>query len=147
MSHTTSIKAIKIVSIAALEAAVKELAASGIRVTMSKGGTPRAYYPNQQGMGKADYVVSLADAKYDIGLYKDKDGYEARTDFFGGSVEKVLGANARSPENAQQAKMGRLFQMYGVHAAMEQARRQGHSVRRVTQQDGTISLQITGSAL
>jgi hypothetical protein len=146
MSHTSTIKAIKIQSITALQAAIAELNQMGVRLTLAPNATPRAYFPNQPGLGKADYVIQLADAKYDIGLYKDGDnGYEARTDFWAGSVEGILGAPARTPENALQAKMGRLFQMYGVMATMEQCRRKGQTVRRLTKQDGTIALEITGN--
>ena len=99
-------------------------------------------------MGKADFVIRLDNAKHDVGLYKDADGgYEARTDFWGGSVAACLGAPARSPETAQQAQMGKLFQMYGIHAATEAARKKGHMVRRIAKQDGTIALEITGSNL
>ena len=100
-------------------------------------------------MGEAPYVISLPGAAYDIGLYLSEDGrgYETRTDFFGGSVERLLGTKATSPESREQARMGKLFQLYGVHAATEAARRKGHSVRRVTGTDGKIKLEITGSGL
>lgn len=145
MSHTTSIKAIKIQSITALQSAIEELKQSGLAISMVAGATPRAYFSNQQGMGKADYVIQLGSCPYDVGLYKTDDGYEARTDFWMGHVEKVLGATPRNKDNAEQAKMGRLFQMYGVHATMEQCRRNGQSVRRTTKADGTVALEITGN--
>lgn len=148
MSHTTSIKSIKITSLSALRAAVAELNTSGIKCSLVQDAKPRAYFDNQAGMGQADFVIKLDGAAYDIGLYKQSDGsYEARTDFWGGSVERILGAKPRAQENAQQAKMGRLFQMYGIHAATETARRQGHSVRRITKADGTVALEITGANL
>lgn len=148
MSHTTSIKAIKIQSVSALRAAVEELNKTGVKMSLVPNETPRAYFQNQTGLGKADYVIKLDGAKYDIGLYKQPDGsLEARTDFWAGSVESVLGAKPRTQENAEQAKMGKLFQMYGVHAATETARRQGHSVRRITKSDGTIALEVTGANL
>ena len=145
MSHTTSIKAIKIQSITALQSAIEELRQSGVAVSLIPNATPRAYSANQAGMGKADFVVKLDQAQYDVGLYKTNDGYEARTDFWMGSVQKVLGGAPRSKENTEQAKMGKLFQMYGVHATMEQCRRKGQSVRRTVKQDGTIALEITGN--
>lgn len=146
MSHTTSIKAVKIQSVTALRAAVAELAASGMKIALLPNAKPRAYSAGQAGMGQADFVVQIADASYDIGLYKQPDGsYEARTDFWNGSVERVLGARPVKPENAEQAKMGRLFQMYGVHAASEAARKKGHTVRRITGADGTIKLELTGN--
>lgn len=148
MSHTSTVKSIKIQSVTALRAAVAELAQSGVRCSLVENAVPRAFYDNQAGMGKADFVVKLDAAKYDIGLYKTADGsYEARTDFFGGSVAQSLGAPASCPETREQAQMGKLFQMYGVHAATEAARKKGHMVRRVNKQDGTIALEVTGPGL
>lgn len=146
MSHTTSIRSIKIQSIPALEAAVAELAGKGIRVSLISNATPRAYYQGQQGMGKADYVIQLADAPYDVGIYKDGEngGYEARTDFFMGSVEKILGARASSQEHVQQARMGKLFQAYAINAAQLEARRKGYSTRRIAGADGVEKLVVTG---
>jgi len=142
------VKSIKIQSISALRTAVQELAATGVRCSLEQNVAPRAYSTNQVGMGLADFVIRLGDAEYDIGLYKTDDGsYEARTDFFLGSVERCLGAPARSRETSEQAKMGKLFQMYGVAATTEAARKKGHMVRRITKQDGTIALEITGAGL
>lgn len=145
MSHTTSIKAIKIQSITALQAAITEMQQAGVKISLVPNATPRAYFPNQDGMGKADFVLKLDDAPYDVGLYKTNDGYEARTDFFAGHVERILGGQARSADTAQQAKLGKMYQLYGVHATMEQCRRKGQSVRRVTKADGTIALEVTGN--
>lgn len=148
MSHTATINSIKIVSITALQAAVNELAQSGLKCSLVPDSTPRAYFPNQPGMGKADYVLKLNDSPYDIGLYKGADGsYEARTDFHANHINKLLGAPASSPETREQAQMGKLFQLYGVHAAAEAARRQGHMVRRVAKEDGRILLEVTGPNL
>lgn len=148
MSHTTSIKAVKIQSVTALRAAVAELAQTGTRISLQEGGTPRAYFANQAGMGAADFVIRLDDSKYDIGLYKQQDGsYEARTDFFGNEINKVLGGTPTKPEYREQAQMGKLFQMYGIHAATETARRKGHTVRRITGKNGLIQLELTGAGL
>jgi hypothetical protein len=99
-------------------------------------------------MELAPYVVKLADCPYDVGLYKQADGsYEARTDFFAGHIERLLGTKARTPEAAEQAKLGRLFQMYGVHAATEAAKKKGLMVQRVTKTDGTLTLVLTGPSL
>lgn len=148
MSHTATVKSIAIQSITALRAAITELAQSGVRCSLLENETPRAYFPNQPGMGKADFVVKLDASPYDIGLYKREDGtYEARTDFFAGHIEKVLGAKPTTPANADQARMGKLFQLYGVHAAMEAARRKGHMVRRINREDGRVALEVTGPGL
>lgn len=143
MSHTTSIKGIKITDAAILQAAVASLAKQGIRCSLLRDATPRAYYANQQGLGKADFVLQLGDASYDVGFYKQADGsYEPRTDFWGGSVAKVLGGVASEPEKTDQAKLGRLFQSYGVEAAVAKARRNGQTLTRTTGKNGEIILTI-----
>jgi hypothetical protein len=146
MSHTTSIKAIKIVDINALQAAIDELNQKGVKCSLVADAQPRAFYPNQQGMGKADYVIKLDASRYDVGLYKQEDGsYEARTDFWGGDIEKLLGGKATSDEYKESAKLGRLFQLYGVNATQNKLRMQGKSVRRVeNEQTGQIQLVATG---
>lgn len=147
MSHTATIKAIKIVSIVALRAALAELTKNGKRCELIENATPRAYYNNQQGLGQAPYVIRLADAKFDIGLYpSESGGYEARTDFWNGSVEKVLGVEACSATGKEQAKLGALFQMYGVHATMHEAKRKGYQCRRVKGKDGQEQVIISGVA-
>jgi len=151
MSHTTAIKGIKIQNIAALTAAIAELNGKGVKCSLAENATPRAYFPNQPGLGLADYVVRLDDAAYDVGLYKQEDGsYEARTDFWsspstGKPVASILGGVATKPEYNEQSKMGRLFQAYGIHAAMHEARKQGKSVRRIdNEQTGEVKLVLTG---
>lgn len=148
MSHTSSIRSIKITSITALRSAIEELSLEGIRCSLVEGGTPRAYFTNQAGMGKADYVVSLPTCKFDIGLYKGNDGsYEARTDWFGGDIERLFGAPASTPESSEQARMGKLFQRYAVCAAQEVAKKKGLMTRRVVKEGGAIALVCTGENL
>jgi hypothetical protein len=147
MSHTTTIKAIKIQSITALRMAVEDLNARGTTCTLVENAKPRAYFEDQQGMGIAPYVLKLQGASYDIGFYLNEDGsYEARTDFFGGDIEKMLGAKAGDASRAEQARMGKLYQLYGVAAATEAARRKGHMVRRIENKEtGEIKLEVTGN--
>lgn len=151
MSHTSTIKAIKIVSISALRSAVEELASSGVKCSLLENATPRAYSRGQAGMGKADFVLKLDDCPYDVGFYKQGEGkdqhYEARTDFWQGHVARILGAPASKAENAEQAQMGKLFQKYAINAATEEARRKGLQVRRQTGDDGSIKLVLTGASL
>lgn len=117
----------------------------GVKCSLIENATPRAYFNNQQGMGVAPFVIRLDDCKYDIGIYQDgKGGYEARTDFWSGYVEKVVGVEACSVASKEQAKLGKLFQAYGIHAAMEQARKQGYTVRRVAGKNGAEQLIVTG---
>lgn len=148
MSHTTAIHAVKIVSISALRAAITELNQTGVKCVLKENEKPRAFFTDQSGMGVAPYVLSLNDSPYDIGFYPaETGGYEARTDFWGGSVSKLLGAPASKPENAEQAKMGKLFSLYATHAATEQAVRKGLSVRRINTADGRIKLELSGANL
>lgn len=146
MSHTTEIGSIVFTDIAALEAAVKDLNAAGVRCSLVKNAVPRAFYQDQQGMGKADYVLKLDNCRFDVGFYHDeaKKGYVARTDLWGGHISAVLGAQAKEGEDTTQAAMGKLYQAYGVQAVTRQAARQGYSVRKVVKPDGTISLSVTG---
>lgn len=147
MSHTSTVKSIQIQSIPALRSAIEELSRSGIMCSLVEKAKPRSYFPDQVGMGVADYVIRLDQASYDIGLYKTDAGYEARTDFYGGSIERVLGTQASTPESQEQARMGRLFQMYGIHAATEAARKKGHMVQRISKPNGVIALEISGPGL
>lgn len=146
MSHTTAIKGIAIQNIEALRAAITDLNEKGIKCSLVADATPRAFYQNQQGLGKADFVIQLEASRYDIGLYKNEAGvYEARTDFWGQDVEKLLGGKASSPEHKQQAQLGKLFQSYGVRAAMDQVRKEGKQCQRIENAEtGEVKLVITG---
>lgn len=142
MSHTTEVSDIVFKDIGALTAAVKELQAAGVKCSLAKGGTPRAYFSTQQGMGPADYVLKLDGSPYDVGFYMDaaKGGMIARTDIHAGHVAKQIGAKVSGTESATQGAMGRLYQTYAIHAATRQAAKQGYSVRRINKPDGSVSL-------
>ena len=145
MSHTCSIKGIKIQSITALASALAELTQKGIKTCLITNATPRAFYKDQKGMGVADYVIKVEDCPYDVGLYKQPDNsYEPRTDFWAGYIEKIFGAKTADKTKYEQAKLGKLFQAYGLAAATETARKQGKTVRRVEGADGLVKLVISG---
>ena len=146
MSHTVEIADIVFTDITALQAAVNELAGKGVKCSLVKNATPRAYYQNQQGMGQADYVLQLHDAPYDIGFYHDakKKGLVARTDLFAGRVANVLGAPVVGKETAAQGALGKLYQTYAIHAATRKAVAQGLSVKRVNGKDGSVRLVVGG---
>lgn len=145
MSHTSTIKSVSIQSISALRAAVAELRSTGMNITLEDGGTPRAYYSNQQGLGPAAHVIKLGDCRYDVGVYPNgQGGYELRTDFWNGDVERILGAQASSPATRDQAKLGRIFQMYALHAAEEQAAAQGLTTQRAAGANGALELLVSG---
>lgn len=127
-----------------MRAAIEELQSQGVRANLIENATPRAYYNDQAGLGLAPYVIQLPQARYDIGVYQDGDGYEMRTDFYGGSVAKEVGVVACSAATAEQAKLGKIFQYYALNAAEEQARNQGLMTQRVTGNEGAIELVLTG---
>jgi ABC-type sugar transport system substrate-binding protein len=141
MSHTVAVTDVDIVSVSALRAAVKELQEKGVPCALVENVVPRAYYTAQAGMDTAaEFVLRSDQSPYDVGFYKtDKGGkavYEPRTDTFMGYVGKLYG-NAKSP-------LGKLTQLYSVHAVTQQAVRQGYRVSRKEQQDGTITLSVMG---
>jgi hypothetical protein len=139
------VKSIAITSVEALQAAINELNTLGVKCSLVANATPRAFYSNQQGLGKADYVIKLDNSRYDVGLYKNAEGgYEVRTDFWGEDVKNQLGAVASAPGKAEQAKLGKLFQAYGIHAAMQEARRKGLQASRQKGADGKEQVIITG---
>ncbi|MCK5307055.1 MAG: hypothetical protein KAJ73_00450 [Zetaproteobacteria bacterium] len=145
MSHTTTIGTILFADIGALQGAIKELKSQGIQCKLLENAAPRAYSANQSGMGKAPYVVNLPNADYDIGLYPSEsgEGLEPRTDFYRGSVQRELGAEHVKPgEDTEQAKIGKLVQMYAIHAAERKAVQQGMQVTRVPTDNGGLQLKI-----
>ena len=147
MSHTTAITAVVISDVNALQAAINELASEGVKCSLLENCKPRAYSSGQEGMGTAPYVVKLNDATYDVGLYDNGDGgFEARTDFWNGSVEKVLGVETNVNEEREQARLGKLFQRYAVCATENHAALNGYSTTRSQKEDGTLQLVMTQAA-
>lgn len=146
MSHTTAIESIVFSDIQALKAAVNELNSKGVRCSLDTNAVPRAFYANQQGMEMAPFVLRLTDCQYDVGFYPRAQGggFEARTDLFANRVADVLGAPISGKETAMQGALGKLNQMYAVHAATRAAAAKGHNVRRVNGSDGSIKLVVTG---
>jgi len=139
MSHTTAIKGVEITDVHALRLAVNDLNAAGVKCSLLENAIPRAYYSNQDGLGKADLVLKLDNAQYDVGLYLKDKNYEARTDFWGNSVERELGVKD-SGVSGEQQKLGKLYQFYAVNATQRALNMKGISTRRTTKDDGTIQL-------
>lgn len=143
MSHTTTVDGIVFNDIDALRLAVRDLQKSGVKCDLVESQPARAYYTNQAGMeGNMDYVLKLHDSPYDVGFRQDAKakGLTARTDLWGGHVQRILGAPAKEGENAAQAALGKLYQSYAINAATRQAVKQGYAVRRVVKPDGTVQL-------
>ena len=142
MSHTVSIKDVDIVNVSALKAAVREMQQKGVSCELLENVVPKAYYNNQAGMDTAaEFVLRSEQSPYDVGFYKTQNAqgktvYEPRTDTFMGHIQKLYG-NSKS-------HLGKLTQLYSVHAVTQQAVRQGYRVQRKEQQDGTITLSVVG---
>lgn len=133
MSHTTTIGTVKITDIDALRAAVAELQSTGVQCELVERQKPRMYFDNQHGV--CDYVLKLPNSPYDVGFDKQKDGsYAPVTDLHGNHVGKQIGAMNCAIPNTQSGRaqhaIGRLMQNYAKNAAMNAARRAGHSVAR-----------------
>lgn len=156
MSHTSKISRVRIMDLSHLQGAIAELKREGIPVEMTTGGTPRAYYDNQQGLGPAEHVIHLGGGcPYDIGVYKADDGrgYELRSDLFMGHVATVVGVDPTPflkgtetrDEREQiegQAAMGRIYQRYALVASEREAARQGHTTQRIEGQNGGMQLKV-----
>ncbi len=124
MSHFTTIKT-AIRDITALRAALAEMSLSLFPNALARG-----YYQNQQ---HGDYVIRL-QGPYDIALHHQPDGtFGLAADLYGGHVEQEVGQN-----------YSKLLQLYGVHKAMQEARKKGFSVLRRRQADGSIKLTVMG---
>jgi len=145
MSHTSTINTVVISDIGALRAAIRELSREGIKCDILENAVPRAYYANQEGLGEAPYVIKLHEAAYDIGLYKNDVGYEARTDFYGGSVKRILGVAAEKDAAGGQHMLGRLYQRYAVCAAENHAVMNGYMSTRSKLADGTVQLELVAA--
>jgi hypothetical protein len=125
MSHFTTIKT-QIKDIDALRSAVQEMGLSLLQNSNARGFSMASI--------KGDYVIKLK-GPYDIAVSKQSDGTFGLTcDWWGGHVEKEVGKS-----------YGKLLQLYGVHKAMQEAKRKGHLVQRRQQQDGTIKLTIAAA--
>jgi len=138
MSHISQID-IVITDVDSLRSAIAELKRNGVKCELLENAVPRAYYSDQ--LPEAPFVVEVTNGDYDVGLYKTEDGkaYTAKCDFYKGSIQRELGiANATN----NQSRLGKLYQMYGVHAATKQAIQQGYNVHRINKPDGTIQLQV-----
>lgn len=124
MSHFATLTT-RIRDLDALAEACRELGLDLVRNAVARG-----YGSNQK---QGDAVLRLK-GPYDIALNRQPDGtYGLTTDWWGGHVEKEVGAN-----------YGRLLQLYALHKAQIEARRKGYSTRRQTLKDGSIKLTIGG---
>lgn len=130
MSHTTTLKTIKIDDIAALEEAVEFLKQRGLKASLIKDAKPRMYYNNQYGI--CDYVLRLDNSPYDVGFSKQKDGsYAPVFDSWAGHLQRQIGnpSTCKVPTTAEEreaAAVASLLNAYGVHAAKRQLEQEGY---------------------
>lgn len=147
MSHTTTIKSVKITDINALRAAVADLQAQGVKCSLKENVRPRMYYGNQHGV--CPFVLHLEGSRYDVGFDKQKDGsYVPVFDEWQGHVGGQIGATCpmpNSPEGRAQHAIGRMLQGYAKHAAMNAALAQGYMVESCeTDEKGNVNLVLAG---
>ena len=144
MSHTTTIKAVPVTDISALQAAVAELKAKGVNIELIQDAVPRMYYANQH--GKCDYVVQLNNSRYDVGFEKQADGsYTPVLDTWAGEINRSIGASCPLGEYADQGlhAIGQLMQSYSKHAAINAAVSEGHTVSDCyVDTDGNVQLTL-----
>jgi hypothetical protein len=97
---------------------------------------------------EAPYVIRLHDSKYDVGLYRNADdtGYEARCDLWDGDIQRQLGIPHNQDCTREEAALGKLYNLYSVHAAMRAAAAQGHQVQRIDKEDGNVQLVVSLAA-
>lgn len=130
MSHTTTLKGIKISDPIALQEAVEFLRERGLNAELIENAVPRMYYANQY--GKCDYVLRLANSPYDIGFAKQEDGsYAPVFDSWAGHLQKQIGnpSSCKVPTTAEEreaAAVASLLNSYGVHAAKRQLEAEGY---------------------
>jgi hypothetical protein len=129
MSHTTTLKGIKIQNTEALKESVQFLQQQGVKCELLENATPRMYYNNQH--GKCDFVLKLADSPYDVGFDKQADGsYVPVYDSWGGHIQKAIGSPTSCPvpktaEEKAATTVARLLDCYSIHAAKSELQNSG----------------------
>lgn len=130
MSHVTVLQGIRFTDVAAIEAAVAELASKGVNISLGRNAKPRVH-----GADKAptcEYVLKLPNGNYDVGLRKKTDEigeyYEPVFDTWGGHVGRQIGASCPMPSEYERKavhQMGQFGQAYQKHSAINQAAQDG----------------------
>ena len=148
MSHTTTLLDVAIRDMDALNKAVAELAARGIRARLVTNTKPRMYSSNQHGV--CPYVLRLEDSPYDVGFDVSADGSLTPVfDSWQGHIHKQIGSRRHAGGRVQgaQADIGLLMQTYAKHAAVNAAVAQGYVVENTQFDDqGNIHLTIANVA-
>jgi len=149
MSHTSRVTTAALTDLDALAAAVAELAAEGIAISLKHNCAPRSYFGTRQtGMESTHTVIHLPNAQYDIGVYDMEDGTrELRTDFYGGSVQRQLGGAAGNEMDKEVSRetlaVGKLLQRYQIICAEKAAMNAGYvDMERHVMPDGEMQLLV-----
>lgn len=147
MSHTTTLKSVVIRDISALRQAAQSLVPLGVQCHLVENDTPRMYSSRQGDV--CDFVLKLDNSSYDVGFSKQKDGTLAPVfDEWNGYVSGELGASCPMPDTREgraQHQIGKFFQQYAKHAAVNAAAVQGYTVESSdVQKDGSINLVLAG---
>jgi hypothetical protein len=149
MSHTTTLRGVQITNPTAIQRAVADLVSQGIQIELLENATPRMYYKRQENeIGKCDYVLKIANSRYDVGLKwnaKEKQ-YDAIMDTWAGEVAGQIGATCPAPRDAGKQgehAIGKFTQRYLLHAAKISAMNEGYSViGENIGDDGAIQLEL-----
>lgn len=144
MSHNVTISNVKIRDISAVRQAVSELASElNTRMELKENAVIRSYASTHKQYGNeetAEYVIHMADFRYDVGLTKNSDGsYSLRAESASsGDFGKVLG----TPRDAKTfdgkacysygpgAACGRLVQRINTIVAEKEATQMGLTTTR-----------------
>lgn len=145
MSHTTTIRSVKVTDLDALRKAVADLKNSGVDCDLVENAQPRMYFGNQS--GKCEYMLRLNKGRYDVGFQKQKDGsYAPIFDEYQNYVGSQIGAKCALPTTAEgraQHQIGQLMQGYAKHAAINAATQRGYVVEGCMVDPKTQAVHIT----
>ena len=117
MSHTTTVKSIKVTDLAVLERAVTRLAQQkGVDLRFERDSQCRLWF-NSPVMPA---VVKVPGCKFDVGFKANEDGtYSPQFDAHGGWLYPYTGGGAEIAETSDEKKLsmiGGLMQAYAIEA-------------------------------
>lgn len=152
MSHTTTLKTVKITNIEAMRSAIAflvERSKGKLKMELVANAKPRMYYANQYGV--TDYVIKLPNCPYDIALTKQKDGtYAIAYDAWAGHIRGQVGdpSNVRhtDPDMIAASDVASLLNAYGVFAAQQQLYEQGYTDTEIVVNEEDNSYVLTASS-
>ncbi len=122
MSHWTT------VDVAVTDEAALRKAAEELGCTWQIGGHAIGYVGKRLA---SDFVIKVPGSAYDIAVIRKDGKLSLTTDWYRGTVAKVVGKD-----------YGSLLQLYGIHKAHAAARLKGYATQRKLQPNGDIQLLI-----